>query len=94
VWSSPGSAVRATPLVVTTSEASRQATVGQVAVVAPRWVVEGAPPVVLALRPPVRANRRVSSLMTMRYRPTRMSLCRSGYGNSPALSRQCVMRGP
>jgi hypothetical protein len=35
-----------------------------------------------------------SSLMTMRYRPTRTSLCRSGCGNSPASGWRCAMRRP
>jgi hypothetical protein len=71
-WSSPGSAVWVAPLVVMATEVSRQAAVRQVAVVAPRWVVKGAPPVV----------------------PARMSLCRSGCGNSLAPGRQCTMRRP
>jgi hypothetical protein len=83
----PGAGCPSVPLVVTAMEASRQ-----VAAVAPRWVVEGAPPTVLAPQPLARASRCVSSLMTMRYRPMRMSLCRSGCGNSPAPSRWCAMR--
>jgi hypothetical protein len=43
-------------------------------------------------RPPVRANRRVSSLMMTRYRSTMTSLCRSGYGNFLTLGRWCSMR--
>jgi hypothetical protein len=62
--------------------------------VAPRWAVEGAPLAVPAPQLPARANRRVSSLMMMRYRPTRMSLCRSGCGNFLALGRRCSMRRP
>jgi hypothetical protein len=66
--------------------------VRQVAAVAPRRAVEAAPLVVPAPQPLARANRRVSSLMMMRYRLMRMSLCRSGCGNSPAPGRWCSMR--
>jgi hypothetical protein len=61
-------------------ETSRQEAVWQVATVAPRRMIEEAAPlVVLApLRPPARANRRVSFSMMTRYRLMRMSLCRSG----------------
>jgi hypothetical protein len=47
---------------------------------------------VLAPRPPATANRRASSLMTMRCRLMRMSLYRSD--NSPVLGRRCAMRQP
>jgi hypothetical protein len=59
--------------------------------VAPQFAVEEvAPLAVLApLQPPARVNRCVSFLMTMRYRPTRTSLCRSGCGNFSALGRRC-----
>jgi hypothetical protein len=65
-----------------------------------RRAVEGAslvvplPLAVLAPRPLARANRRVPSLMTMRYCLMRMSLCRSSCGNSPAPGRRCSMRRP
>jgi hypothetical protein len=62
--------------------------------VAPRRVVEGALSAVQASSPSVRANRRASSLMTMRYRLTRTSLCRSGYDNILAPDRRCAMRRP
>jgi hypothetical protein len=61
---------------------------------------QGAPPAVLvplavpAPQPPARENRRVSSLMTMRYHLTRMSLYKSGCGNSPVLGWRCLMRRP
>jgi hypothetical protein len=45
-------------------------------------------------RLPARGNIRASSLMMTRYHLTRMSLCRSGCGNSPALDRWCSMRRP
>jgi hypothetical protein len=52
----------------------------------------GVPPTVPAPWPSARSNRRASSLMTRRYRPTRMSLCRSGCGNFPAPDQRCAMR--
>jgi hypothetical protein len=99
VWSSPGLAVRAAPLAVAHQqvvEASWQAAVRQVAVVAPWWVIEEAAPlaVLAPLWPPVRANRRVSFLMTTMYHPTRMSLCRSGCINFPTLGLPRSMRQP
>jgi hypothetical protein len=94
--------VRAVPLVVTAAvvareqavEASPQAVVRQVAVVVPRQAVEEAAPLAVpaSLRPPARANRRVSFLMMMRYCLTRTSLCRSGYDNFLALGRPCSTR--
>jgi hypothetical protein len=59
--------------------------------VAPQFAVEEAAPlaVLAPLQPPARVNRCVSFLMTMRYRPTRTSLCRSGCGNFSALGRRC-----
>jgi hypothetical protein len=102
VWSSPGSAVRAAPLVVTAMvaareqavEASQQAAVQQVAAVAPRQAVEEAAPLAILapLRPLARENRRMSFLMTTRYRSMRMSLYRSGCSNFSALGRPCSMR--
>jgi hypothetical protein len=97
-WSSPSSTVRATPLLVTAVvaarqqavEASRQASVRQVAAVAPQQAVEEAVPA--PLRPPARANKRMSFSMTTRYRPTRISLCRSGYDNFSSLGRPCQTR--
>jgi hypothetical protein len=103
-WSSPSSTVRATPLLVTAVvaarqqavEASRQASVRQVAAVAPQQAVEEAAPLAVPapLRPPARANKRMSFSMTTRYRPTRTSLCRSGYGNFSSLGRPCQTRRP
>jgi hypothetical protein len=101
-WSFPSSVVWAAPLVVTATVATReravepspQAVVWQVAVVAPRQAVEEVAPLAVPapLRPLARANRCVSFLMTMRYRRTRTSLCRSGCGNFPALGQPCSMR--
>jgi hypothetical protein len=77
-------------------EASRQAAVRQVATVAPQRAVEEAAPLTIPapLRPPARANGRVLLSMMMMNRPTRMSLCRSSYGNFPVLGRPCPMRQP
>jgi Tfp pilus assembly protein PilV len=108
-----GPMVQAAPLVVTAMvathqqdvEASRQAAVWQVAAVAPWSAIEEASP----LRPPTKANRRVSFSMTTRYHLTRMSLCTSGCGNFPVpgllrsmrqsrrrprLTRRLQQRGP
>jgi hypothetical protein len=97
-----GSAVWAAPLLVMAAvaareqavEASLQAAVRQVAVVAPRQAVEEAAPLAVPtlLRPLARANRRVLFLVMMRYRPTRMSLYRSSCDNFPVLGRLCLMR--
>jgi hypothetical protein len=95
---------RAAPLVVTAVvvarqqavEASQQAAVWQVTAVAPQRVVEEVASLAVPtpLRPPARANMRVSFLMMMRYHPMRMSLCRSGCSNFPALGQPCPMRQP
>jgi hypothetical protein len=87
--------VRVAPLVVMAAvaaheqavDASPQAVVQQVAVVAPRQAVKEAASLAVPapLQPRARANKRVSFLTTMRYRPTRRSLCRTGCDNFLAL---------
>jgi hypothetical protein len=70
-------------------EASRQAVVHQGVIVAPRGAIEEAAPLVVLvlLWSLAWANGRASFLMMMMYRPTRMSLCKSGCGGFPALGR-------
>jgi hypothetical protein len=81
--------VRVAPLVVmaAVADASPQAAVQQVAVVVPRQAVKEAASLAVPapLQPRARANKRVSFLMTMRYHPTRRSLCRTACDNFPAL---------
>jgi hypothetical protein len=87
VWAAPLVVMAAVVAREQAMEASRQAAVRQVAIVAPLQAVEEAAPLAVSasLWPSARVNRHVLFLMMMSYRSTRMSLYRSGCNNFLAL---------